>query len=50
MESSIKTLINAGFEVTGILSVVYRGGGAKEKAEGVEIPFDYLYMIPEEVI
>jgi orotate phosphoribosyltransferase len=50
MESSIKTLINAGFEVTGILSVVYRGGGAEEKAEGMGIPFDYLYKIPEEVL
>ena len=50
MESSIEYLLNKGFRVNGVLSVVYRGGGAKEKAESRGIPFDYLYEIPEELI
>jgi len=50
MESSIIDLNNRGFQVVGVMSVVYRGGGAKEKAEGMGIPFDYLYKIPEELI
>jgi orotate phosphoribosyltransferase len=50
MESSITDLSYRGFNVSGVLSVVYRGGGAKEKAEGMGIPFDYLYEIPEELI
>jgi orotate phosphoribosyltransferase len=50
MSSSINYLTMLGFDVTGVMSVVYRGGGAKEKAKVMGIPFDYLYEIPEEVI
>ena len=50
MTSSIEYLTMLGFDVTGVMSVVYRGGGAKEKAKVMGIPFDYLYEIPEEVL
>lgn len=50
MMSSIEYLHNKGFKVTGVICVIYRGGGAKEKAEEIGIPFTSLFDIPEKVI
>jgi len=50
MLDSLKLLEEAGYIVSGILCVVYRGGGAEKLAEDLNIPFKYLLRIEEEVI
>ena len=50
MERSYDIIEDNGYHVSGILCIVYRGGGAKEKADHLGVPFDYLFEIPEEVV
>lgn len=50
MERSYGIIEDHGYHVSGIICVVYRGGGAKRIASQLDIPFGYLFEIPEEVV